>query len=107
MIRALGLAALLMLGTVLPVLGDDVATSLAGNAEQRYQDIAAHIAQLRAATDLESKLELAKLLAGGVPAGPIASGTPRAPSRSSTAPWMVGRPWRRGLSGKLAFTLAA
>lgn len=62
------IAVLLML--TLPVLGQDLADDLAGNNAQRYQQAMTRLEQLRGATDLASKLELAKLLAAGIPAGP-------------------------------------
>jgi hypothetical protein len=36
-----------------------------------------------------------------------ARGEPLMPSKSTTTPWMVGRPCRSGLPGKLALILAA
>jgi len=36
-----------------------------------------------------------------------ARGRPFSPSQSTIKPWMEGKPDRRGLSGKLPFTLAA
>ncbi len=37
----------------------------------------------------------------------MASGVPRSMSMSTITPWIVGRPWRCGLPGKLALIFAA
>ena len=55
------LPAVLALLVAAPAFADDLTVTLADGTTRRYQNVAAQLARLRAATDLASKLELAKL----------------------------------------------
>jgi TPR repeat protein len=67
MIRRLALLAILIAA---PAFGQSISPELTGNGVARYEQLIARIEALKLATDLPSKLELAKLYATGIPAGP-------------------------------------